>query len=142
MLDGPRLDRLLSSEFYRVEVRRLHWQSGLFGIRYIVGEVASRSRGDLGWIKIEFKLYNRINVQVGTASDHLRGFNAGCIWRFKAPVFSPDASRAPLADVTCEYGSVYHPTTACCLRGSAWPPSPEMAPGAGNGAAERSQPFA
>jgi hypothetical protein len=121
MLYGPYSNQLVPRrENYTVEIRSLHCQPGHFGIRYIIGEVVSKSIPDLAWVRIEFKLYNCLDVFVGSASDHLRGFRAGQIWRFKAPVLHKDASRAPLSDVTCEYGSIYHPTTDSCLAGVAW----------------------
>jgi hypothetical protein len=125
LLDGKCSPQSVSAEKYGMEIRGLRWLQGQFGIRYLVGEVASQSSAELDWVKIEFKLYNHLDVQVGSASDHLRGFGAGSTWSFQAPIFSKDASHALLADVTCEYGSIYHPTVDACLPGVKWGPTEE-----------------
>lgn len=123
LLDGKYSPRSLPAEKYTMEIRNLRWQPGQFGIRYIIGEVAGRSGVDLEWVKIEFKIYNSLDVHVGSASDHLRVFGTGRIWQFKAPVLNPEASHALLADVTCEYGSIYHPAGDACLPGMTWSPA-------------------
>jgi hypothetical protein len=125
VLDDVYSARAVSTEKYRMQIRGLRWLPGQFGIRYLIGEVAGQSTKELDWVKIEFKLYNHLDVQVGSASDHLRGFGTGPTWNFQAPVFSKDASHALLADVTCEYGSIYNPMADACLPGVTWGPAEE-----------------
>lgn len=112
--------RSVPIEKYPVEPAHLHWQPGLFGVRYIMGDVTNRSAGDLDWVKVEFELYNDADDLLGSTSDHLRGFGAGRTWAFKAPVLKHAASRALLMDVTCEYGSIYSPTIGSSLAGAVW----------------------
>jgi hypothetical protein len=127
VLDGARAGESSFTERYSLEIQGLRWEAGEFGIRYITGRVTGRTHANLDWAKIEFKLYDQFDAHVGSASDHLRGFSSGCIWNFKAPVIHKGALCALLADVTCEYGSIYHPTTASFAAGVVWcPPEPSQ----------------
>ncbi|GEM_PF-6884533 len=109
-----RVERANAAERHLMEIRRLDWERGQFGVRYIVGEITNRSAGDLAWVRIEFVLCDEEDGRIGAASDLRRGLGRGMRWNFRVPVLRREAMRAALADVTCEYGSVYDPVTACC----------------------------
>jgi hypothetical protein len=107
-------------ERYSIEIHDTHWEQGPFGIRYVTGVVESKAAAELAWVRIQFKLYDHFGIEAGTASDHHRRLRPRDVWSFKALVLNRQAAHAPLSDLTCEYGSIFNPTTATFEPGVAW----------------------
>jgi hypothetical protein len=75
---------------------------------YITGEIHSQTQADLRWIQIEFYLYDKSGARVGTARDIVNHFEAGSVWRFRAPIHHDDTVASYSQPVvTCNYGRIY-----------------------------------
>jgi hypothetical protein len=102
----PGLQPPYEEERYTLETREVAWSRNEFGVRTLVGVVENCSRQDLDWVRIEFILYDRSSVPVGTTSDCLLKFPARKLWKFRAPIAQGDVDRASEALLSCEYGRV------------------------------------
>jgi hypothetical protein len=101
------------SEFQSVlEAKDIRWAKNPLGMRYLEGLVENKSAKHLDWIRVEFILYNRLGVPVGTTSDCLISVPPGKVWKLQAAVSQPDALQASEPLLSCEYGRIHMPFTA------------------------------
>jgi hypothetical protein len=102
----PGLQPPYEEERYALETREVVWTKNEFGVRTLMGVVENCSMRDLDWVRIEFILYDRSSVPVGTTSDCLLKFSARKLWKFRAPIAQSDVERASEGLLSCEYGRV------------------------------------
>ncbi len=105
----PGLPAPYPEDQYRLESRDIVWGISQFGGRQLAGTVLNRSIKNLDWVRVEFILYNKLNLPVGSTSDSLISFGFQQTWAFKAPVMQADAIRASEPLLSCEYGRVVQP---------------------------------
>jgi len=79
------------------------------------------------WVRIEFILYNKHGVPVGTTSDCKIGFPSGESWKFQAPVNQLEAVHCSEGLLSCEYGRVTRIKHASLPQNSLQPSSPMVA---------------
>jgi hypothetical protein len=91
---------------YRLEAKDIVWGNGKFGGRHLTGTVLNLSTKNLDWVRVEFILYNKLGLPVGTTSDSLISFGSQRIWTFQAPVVQSEVVRASEPLLSCEYGRV------------------------------------
>ncbi len=102
----PGLEPPYAEERYVLEPREISWSTNELGVRTLVGVVENCSQQDLDWVRVEFILYDKASVPVGTTSDSLLKFPARKLWKFRAPVAQRDADRSSTPLLSCEYGRV------------------------------------
>jgi len=80
------------SSFAWVEDAHMVTEDDSFRSRYIVGSIQNNSDVTFPYASVEFILYDLSGNQIGSASDYINDFVAGNVWRFKARVWSDDAT--------------------------------------------------
>jgi len=102
----PGLGAPYSEEQYRLDTREIGWATNQFGVRHVAGIVMNHSAKDLDWVRIEFILYSKAGLPVGSTSDCLLKFAPQKSWKFQAPVSQEEAVRLSEPLLSCEYGRV------------------------------------
>mgnify|MGYP000886515357 CR=1 FL=1 len=73
---------------------------GSFGMTKIKGELHNRCGRDIAFVKISFKVYDKIEGLVDTASANQSNLANGETWHFEALTFRSDAYRFKLAEIS------------------------------------------
>lgn len=102
----PGLGAPYAEEQYALQTREVSWSTNEFGVRLLCGVAINNSTKNLDWVRIEFILYNKQGIPVGTTSDCKINFPCGESWKFQAPVNQIEAVHASEALLSCEYGRV------------------------------------
>jgi len=114
----PGLGAPYAEEQYALHTREVSWSTNQFGVRHLCGVVINNSTKNLDWVRIEFILYNKQGIPVGTTSDCKINFPSGESWKFQAPVNQVEAVHSSEALLTCEYGRVTRLKQASLPNGS------------------------
>jgi len=88
------------------EFRKIHWDANGHGARCIKGELINRTQRSFDWIRVQFTLYNSVDAVIGVTSDLIIGCASEAVWKFRAPVFDEQVTRASLPIVSTEFGRV------------------------------------
>jgi hypothetical protein len=108
----PGLQPPYPSDQFRLEARDCRWSSNQFGTRHVAGAVENKSAKHLDWVRVEFILYDRAGLPVGSTSDCLMGFAPGALWKFQTAVSQLEAVHISEPILSCEYGRVPLPVSA------------------------------
>src|SRR6267378_47974 len=123
----PGLGAPYGEEQYSIQTREAGWSTNEFGVRHLRGIAINNSTKNLDWVRIEFILYNKHGVPVGTTSDCKIGFPSGESWKFQAPVNQLEAVHCSEGLLSCEYGRVTRIKHASFPQNLLQPSSPMVA---------------
>jgi len=104
LLTLPNAPRTYPIEKWAPEILEIHWGATDLGFRCIHGTLVNKSSSDLDWARVEFGLFNGMEVSVGTTMDSILRFEAGSVWHFRAPVFNDEVVRATSPSFSSEFG--------------------------------------
>jgi len=127
----PGLGAPYGEEQYAIQTREMSWSTNEFGVRHLCGVAINNSTKNLDWVRIEFILYNKQGLPVGTTSDCKISFPSGESWKFQAPVNQLEAVHSSEALLSCEYGRVTRIKQASLPNGSSHSSSPVASSGNG-----------
>ena len=102
----PGIGAPYTQDQYPLEAKEIAWGTNQFGVRHLTGVVVNKSLKNFDWVRIEFILFNKAGLPVGSTSDCLLNFGAQKSWKFRAPVSQPEVLRASQGLLSCEYGRV------------------------------------
>jgi hypothetical protein len=91
------------------QFRKLTWGVTSSGHRSVIGELLNCSKLSFDWVRIQFTLFNSVDVPIGITSDFLIGFRSGAAWKFNAPVFENVLARCSMPILSTEYGPLRAP---------------------------------
>jgi len=79
----------------------LNWKltTGDFGTKFITGQIHNQAETKYRFVSIEFNLYDRKGVRVGSATDMITNLEPNTKWNFKALVLDKNVTSAKLEEV-------------------------------------------
>lgn len=83
-----------------LSLESFEWDTGEFGIRYVVGVIKNNSNKKYSYVQVEINLYDESGAQVGSTLDNLNNLEPGGTWKFKAIVIEDEATEAKVAGIT------------------------------------------
>lgn len=76
------------------------WKAGEYGSKYLEGVIENKSSKVCRYATITFNLYDKEDIQIGTAFDSVTNIEPRGKWKFKALVTEDNAAKARMASVT------------------------------------------